>query len=185
MIVQDEICGVPVQTVVTLHRQPSCVASPKELTFKVALYALPIQQFHLSGTIWLFMIIHNNLKFGCLCLCKFAKKYPEGYRGRRPRRWQDLVHTSLHVQHVLRGLSRQDRSWLFDNIPSSFKSHSVPAGTVGVDFSTALLDLPGGTRVRLQLWDIAGQERFTWMTRVYYREVMFRPNRAIVNFGLS
>ena len=47
-------------------------------------------------------------------------------------------------------------------------------GTVGVDFSTALLDLPGQgqPRVRLQLWDIAGQERFTWMTRVYYREVI-------------
>ena len=46
-------------------------------------------------------------------------------------------------------------------------------GTVGVDFSTALLDLPAGRpRVRLQLWDIAGQERFTWMTRVYYREVL-------------
>ena len=46
-------------------------------------------------------------------------------------------------------------------------------GTVGVDFSTALVDLPGGqARVRLQLWDIAGQERFTWMTRVYYREVI-------------
>ena len=48
-------------------------------------------------------------------------------------------------------------------------------GTVGVDFSTALLDLPGGrARVRLQLWDIAGQERFTWMTRVYYREVILQ-----------
>ena len=125
------------------------------------------------------MVVHDNSQwFYCLCFCKFAKKYPKGYRGRRPRRGQDLVHTSLHVQHVLRGLSRQDRSWLFDNIPSSFKCHSLAAGTVGVDFSTALLDLPGGTRVRLQLWDIAGQERFTWMTRVYYREVMFRPNRS-------
>ena len=35
---------------------------------------MPIHQFDLSGTIWLFSIIHNNLKFGCLCLCKFANK---------------------------------------------------------------------------------------------------------------
>nr|XP_051682895.1 ras-related protein Rab-38-like [Oryctolagus cuniculus] len=44
--------------------------------------------------------------------------------------------------------------------------------TIGVDFALKVLHWDPETVVRLQLWDIAGQERFGNMTRVYYREVM-------------
>ncbi|KAG7270574.1 hypothetical protein CRUP_000139 [Coryphaenoides rupestris] len=49
-------------------------------------------------------------------------------------------------------------------------SHNYRA-TIGVDFALKVLSWEDET-VRLQLWDIAGQERFGNMTRVYYREAM-------------
>ncbi|TRY70869.1 hypothetical protein TCAL_10310 [Tigriopus californicus] len=54
-------------------------------------------------------------------------------------------------------------------------------GTVGVDFALKVLRVNRDMTVKLQLWDVAGQERFTWMTRVYYRD----SRGCIVMFDLS
>uniref|UniRef100_A0A665U9N8 Ras-related protein Rab n=1 Tax=Echeneis naucrates TaxID=173247 RepID=A0A665U9N8_ECHNA len=55
--------------------------------------------------------------------------------------------------------------------------------TIGVDFALKVLQWNSDTVIRLQLWDIAGQERYGNMTRVYYREavgalVVFDVTRA-------
>ncbi|CAB3997992.1 ras-related Rab-38-like [Paramuricea clavata] len=53
--------------------------------------------------------------------------------------------------------------------------------TVGADFALKILNWNDDTLIRLQLWDIAGQERFAKMTRVYYKEA----NGAFVVFDVT
>ncbi|KRT82959.1 ADP ribosylation factor [Oryctes borbonicus] len=41
--------------------------------------------------------------------------------------------------------------------------------TIGADFALKQLDWDSETRINIQLWDIAGHERFGYLTSVYYR----------------
>lgn len=41
--------------------------------------------------------------------------------------------------------------------------------TIGADFAVKTIDWNNSTKVQLQLWDIAGHERFGYLTGVYYR----------------
>lgn len=53
--------------------------------------------------------------------------------------------------------------------------------TIGVDFALKVIRWSDKCNIKLQLWDIAGQERFTSMTRVYYKDA----HACIVMFDLE
>ncbi|XP_022095623.1 ras-related protein Rab-32B-like [Acanthaster planci] len=53
--------------------------------------------------------------------------------------------------------------------------------TIGVDFALKPIDWDNTKRINLQLWDIAGHERFGHMTRVYYKYAI----AAVIVFDLS
>jgi small GTP-binding protein len=58
------------------------------------------------------------------------------------------------------------KRYVHDVFTSAYKA------TIGVDFALKKLPWKESTTVRLQLWDIAGQERWSNMTRIYYREAV-------------
>lgn len=57
--------------------------------------------------------------------------------------------------------------------------------TIGCDFSTKLKSTIDGKPVRLQLWDIAGQERFNAVSKMYLRgalgnsKIIFRVRHCL------
>lgn len=53
--------------------------------------------------------------------------------------------------------------------------------TIGVDFALKNIERPSGEKIALQLWDIAGHERFGHMTHVYYKYAI----AAIIVFDLG
>jgi len=81
------------------------------------------------------------------------------------------------VNQVGTGKTSLVRQYVHKTFSNNYKS------TIGVDFALKLIRWDDQTQVRLQLWDIAGQERFGNMTRVYYKEavgaiVVYDVNRA-------
>ncbi|XP_021507096.1 ras-related protein Rab-42 isoform X2 [Meriones unguiculatus] len=52
------------------------------------------------------------------------------------------------------------------------RAEPEPEPTVGVDVCSRVLQLRAGLRVKLQLWDTAGHERFRCVTRSFYRNTV-------------
>ncbi|XP_042317082.1 ras-related protein Rab-38 isoform X3 [Sceloporus undulatus] len=86
---------------------------------------------------------------------------PSSPSGQRERLYKLLVIGDLGV-----GKTSIIKRYVHQNFSPHYRA------TIGVDFALKVLPWDPDTLVRLQLWDIAGQERFGNMTRVYYREAM-------------
>ncbi|XP_025757728.1 ras-related protein Rab-7L1 isoform X2 [Oreochromis niloticus] len=81
-------------------------------------------------------------------------------------------HRNKRVQNCVRCECEGLKMWV--EFPHKLRCElcvSAPSsrGQPSVDFSVKLLRWSDKEKVRLQLWDIAGQERFISMTRIYYK----------------
>ena len=78
----------------------------------------------------------------------------------------ELLYKVLVVGDVGTGKTSIIKQYVHGLFTNHYKS------TIGVDFALKVLDWDPNTIVRIQLWDIAGQERYGNMTRVYYKEAV-------------
>jgi small GTP-binding protein len=69
----------------------------------------------------------------------------------------------LVLGEVNTGKSALIRRYVHDFFNRSYES------TIGVDFHVKILPFNDELEIRLQLWDIAGQERFTQLTRPFFK----------------
>lgn len=76
---------------------------------------------------------------------------------------KELLYKILVVGDVSTGKTSIIKRYVHGIFTNSYKS------TIGVDFALKVIKWNDDTIIRLQLWDIAGQERFGNMTRVYYK----------------
>ncbi|XP_073073147.1 ras-related protein Rab-7L1 isoform X1 [Manis javanica] len=95
----------------------------------------------------------------------FSRHYKSTVGGAAETLWRAWRGVSLGCCPASRGSSRQPLKEQ-SGVRPGLKDPSV----VMVDFALKVLQWSDSEMVRLQLWDIAGQERFTSMTRLYYRD---------------
>jgi len=71
-------------------------------------------------------------------------------------------------KHVIVGASGTGKSSILVQLTDSrFLKDNEP--TIGVEFGSRIVTLEDGSKVKLQIWDTAGQESFRSITRSYYR----------------
>ena len=69
------------------------------------------------------------------------------------------------------------KTWLLRTLADELKPGFIVPPTIGVDFYVKTVTIPNKRRIKLQLWDTSGQERFRTITFSYFRK---RPGFLVV-----
>lgn len=89
--------------------------------------------------------------------------------------YEDRIYKIIVVGDIGTGKTSVIRRYVHNTYTELYKS------TIGVDFALKTIQWSPYLTVRFQLWDIAGQERFGNMTRVYYKDA----RAAIIVFDIT
>ena len=79
---------------------------------------------------------------------------------------RELMYKILIIGDIGTGKTSLIKKYVHNLFSPYYKS------TIGVDFALKIINWDDNLTIKLQLWDIAGQERFSNLTRAYYKESM-------------
>jgi len=79
---------------------------------------------------------------------------------------KEHLYKILVIGNVSTGKTSIIKRYVHKFTPSHYKA------TIGVDFAMKILNWNENTIIRLQFWDIEGQERYGNITRVYYKDAV-------------
>ena len=83
----------------------------------------------------------------------------------------DYINTLLYdslFKILIVGDINTGKTAILDQFTNGHFEHSY-ISTIGIDFNVKIIPLDKDTKVKLQVWDTCGQERFRSLTRSYYR----------------
>merc|ERR1711865_592251 len=80
------------------------------------------------------------------------------------------AHTTTQMKILVMGDAKCGKTSLIQRFANDVFAEEYKK-TIGADFCKKTVDLDSNNTVRLQLWDIAGQDRFADVTRAYFRNV--------------
>lgn len=94
----------------------------------------------------------------------FSHNFLLFFQGDEDETLEEYVYKILVVGDLSCGKTSIIHRYVNDTFSNTYRA------TIGVDFALKTLKWDSKTSIRLQLWDIAGQERFGHMTRVKKKE---------------
>jgi len=88
---------------------------------------------------------------------------------------KEIIYKILFLGHNCSGKTSFIRRYIEDTFVKSYLS------TVGLDFRVKKLTLSSGAKVKIQIWDSSGDERYNTITRQYFN----RANGFIIMYNIT
>ena len=85
--------------------------------------------------------------------------------------YSHLIDYNYILKIILVGDTNTGKTTILNNYINLRRNYIVNDPTIGIDFASRIITLQDNTRVKLQCWDTAGQEKFRCIVRSYFRDV--------------
>ena len=91
----------------------------------------------------------------------------------------DIIYASLYKILIVGDINTGKTSILDQFTNGHFDGAYI--STIGIDFNVKIVNVNEDTKIKLQIWDTCGQERFRALTRSYYRNA----NAIIIVYDIT